>query len=777
MSNRIPKEDIFLEKNQVDFKLLTSKMISNWYWFILSLIVCFSISYLYLRYTASIYKTSARILITSDKDKTPGVDALAQALGGELGTKNTVEAEAEILKTRHLMEKVVRRLTSYITYYHKGQVRSVNIYESAPFKLHLLESPDSIRPISLEVSITGNRVKLSNKFFSKEVNLYQAFVVPGLGRVQIENGDGKPKPGEAYIVNVNSIFKTVTDLMNKLEVSIPIKQVDIIALNFTDQVPKSSEDILNKLIEVYVQGNIEDKNKIADSTIAFIDNRLIYVGQELGHIEGSVQAFKQENKIADITAQSALLVTSTGDYMEQLAKVETQLSVLNSVEKYLTGSGSDERVVPSGALLDDPAFAAVVDRYNTIVLEKEKAGLSQTESNPYMQNLNTQIQGAKADMLSSLASLRKSLTISKQKIESRSGALAGQVKKVPAVERNYLDLARQQEIKQTLYVFLLQKREETALSKTSNISSCKIIEPPVSSGAISPIRMNVIGYGVVAGLFLPFAVIFLGDRLNTKIASKEQISRLTQVSIIGEIGKNDADAGTIVVSQGSRTPISEQFRSLRTNLAFFLKANEKTILLTSSMSGEGKSFIALNLAAALAISGKKVVVMEMDLRKPNLSNKLSLKNDLGFTNYIVNSEILPENIIRPSGVNENLFVISSGNIPPNPTEIILNERMDILMASLNETFDYIVIDAPPIGMVTDAQLLNKYADLTLYVVRQGYTFRDQMEIPQEIYRNEKIKNMAILMNDVENRSGYGYGYGYGIDEEKKSFFSKLFNRG
>lgn len=774
-----PQEDIFVEKNQVNLKLLAAKMLSKWYWVVLSIIVCVSISYIYLRYTAPTYVTNAKILIKSDKDVTPGEDAIAQALGGDIGASNSIEGEAEILKTRHLMEKVVHDLKSYITYYHKGQVRSVDLYKTTPFKLNILGSADSIRPVALEVKINGTKISLSNDTYHKEVNYFEAFVIPGLGKVQIEKGTENPVKGAVYIVKVSTVGQAVLGLMNKLEVTIPIKQADIVSLNFTNQVPQNSEDVLNKLIQAYQEGNLEDKNKVADSTIAFVDSRLLYVSKELGNIEGNVQNFKQENKIADIAAQSTLLISSTGDQMDQEAKIETQLSVLNSIESYLTSAGINQRIVPSGALLDDPAFAALVERYNLIVLEKEKSSISQTESNPYMQNLNVQIAGARADMLSSLRGLKKSLTIARGKIQSRSGVLAGQVKKVPAVERTYLDLSRQQEIKQELYVYLLKKKEETAISKTSNVSNCKVIEPPVSNGPVSPVRTNILGYGVFLGLFLPLGIIFIGDRLNNKVSSREQVASYTNIPIIAEIGKNMAGAtDTIVVEPGSRTPISEQFRALRTNLTFFLKDNEKTILLTSSMSGEGKSFISLNLATVLAISGKKVLVMEMDLRKPNLSNKLKLKNDFGFTNYITNTKLTVEDILTPSGTQEGLFIISSGIIPPNPTEIILNERMKSLMTELKERFDYIIVDAPPIGMVTDAQLLSIYSDLTLYIVRQGYTFKEQLSIAQEISKDRKMKNISILMNDVKNESGYGYGYGYGygFEDDNRSWFSKILKK-
>ncbi|SEA98961.1 GumC family protein [Pedobacter hartonius] len=780
MSNSIPpQEDIFVEKNQVDFKLLAAKMLRNWYWFLLSIVVFMSVSYIYLRYTTPIFRTTAKILIKSDQNQSSGEDAMAKALNSQFSTSSNVEGEVEIFKTRHLMEQVVRNTKAYIGYFHKGKILTVDLYKHSPILLTLLDSPDSIKPVSLEVNFSGSKVRLHNERYDKLVNFYEPFIVPGLGRVQIEKQSDQFDKKDTYIVNVVTIKSTVSYLLSKLEVSIPIKQVDMIYLSFTDPVSDFSENVLNKLIKAYTDGNLLDKNQIADSTISFIDNRLLYVGKELGNVEGNVQTFKQRNKLADLTAQSSLLVNSTADYLEQRAKAETQLSIIGSVEKYLEDSGTNQRLVPSGGLLDDPNFADLVARYNGIVLEKEKRSIGQTEDNPYMQNLNNQIALARADMLSSLKGMKRALTISLEKIDARSNMLAGKVNEVPVVERGFLDLSRQQQIKQELYVFLLQKREETAISKTSNTSNCKIIEPPASVGPISPIRTNILGYGFLVGLLIPFASIFVADRLNNKINSKEQVTNNTQVSIIGEIGKSANILDTIVVDQGSRTPISEQFRALRTNLAFFLNENEKTILLTSSMSGEGKSFIAINLATVLAISGKKVVIMEMDLRKPNLSNKLRMKNDFGFTNYIVSPDVAPADIIKPSGTHENLFIINSGNIPPNPTEIILNKRMDVLIKYLDENFDNIIIDAPPIGMVTDAQLLSKYSDLTLYVVRQGFTFKEQLEIPQEIYVNKKMHNIAILMNDVksEGRYGYGYGYGYGLEQDdKKGFFARIFKK-
>ena len=780
MSNRNNPypEDIFAPKNKVNFSLLFTKILKNWYWFVLSLFICLSISYLYLRYTAQTYNSSSRILISSDESKSSDDALLNKALGGQFGSSSTVQGEAEIIKTKHLMEQVVLDLKSYITYYHKGQVRSVDLYKDTPFLLKIIGSVDSLKSKSLEVSTEGTALRINSGTFSKKVNFFEAFVVPGLGRVQIEKGVGNPEKDGIYVIQVSPVLSTTRSLAGNLKVTIPNKDINIIALEFESQVPRKAEDILNKLIEAYVQGNITDKNKIADSTISFIEDRLGFVGRELGSIEGNVQTFKQQNKIVDITAQSSALVSSTSDYSEQLAKVETQLSVLSSIENYLQDAKTNNKVVPSGALLEDPSFAILVDRYNVVVLEKEKSSLRQTEGNPYMQNLNVQIASARADMMSSLRSLKQSLNIAKSKILGRTNVIAGQVKSVPAVERTYLDLARQQQIKQDLYVFLMTKREETAISKTSNISNCKIIEPPSSAGPISPIPTNVYGYGFVLGLIIPFGVIFLRQSLNNKISSKEEVKSYTQVAMIGEIGTNPDPDTMVVASQGTRTPISEQFRALRTNLAFFLEDGQKTIMLTSSMSGEGKSFISLNLAMVLAISGKKVVLVELDLRKPTLSKKLGIRNDMGFTNYIITKELSVADVTKPSSAHPNLSLISSGNIPPNPSEIILSSRTDVLMKELSEAYDYVIIDAAPIGMVTDAQLLSKYSDLTLYVIRQGFTFKDQLSIVQDLYITKKMKDVALLMNDVKNYSNYGYGYGYGyaFDEEKSGFFNKMFRK-
>ena len=756
-----------------DFKLYLSKVKSNWYWFLLCLILCVLVSHIYIRYATPLYTTSASVLIKEDDNSPTGESGLLKAIGGDLAPVNNTETEAEVFKTHMLMDKVVKTLNSNVIYFVNGKVKNIEVTKT-PFKIRLLGNYDARGSVQMDIKIHGTKITLSNKNFTKTVDLYQAFFIKGLGNMQVERGDAKAAPNTEYSFQIVPVATVVEAFLARLDVKIPSKTINIIQLGFTSYNPDKSEAILNSLIDAYIKQNILEKNMIADSTIAFIDKRLLLVKDELGEVEGNVESFKKKNKVTDIAAQSALLVASTGTSADNLSKVETQLNIVNSLLSYL--ANSDNKVMPSGVLLDDPNFTALVESYNTVVLEKERSKLSQTEGNPYVQNLTAQIGVVKGDMQRSLSSLKKTLMISRDVLQHTSNKVQGEVGSVPGKERAFLDLSRQQQIKQELYVFLLQKKEETAISKTSNISNCTVIDIPISIGPVSPNGKMIYAYGAIFGLFLPLAIMYLIELMNTKVQSKEDVASLTHVPLIAEVGASNSES-TIVVSIDARTPVSEQFRNLRTNLNFFLKENQKKVLVTSSMSGEGKSFCSINLAAILALTGKKVVVMEMDLRKPNLSNKFNLPNTIGYTNYITDTKIQSTDIIRPSGLLENLFIISSGPIPPNPSELLINNRIHDLMAELERDFDYVIMDAPPVGLVTDAQLLSVHADLTLYVVRQGYTFKDQVAIAEDIFITKKIKNMAILLNDAKFHSSYGYGYGYYQEEEKSvGFFKRMFNK-
>lgn len=739
-----------------------NKLLKNWYWLALGAFIGLALAFLYLRYTTPIYQINAKVLVNDEKKGAGADNALLGDLAGLMGGKSTVENEVEILKTRTLMEQVVQELNANIIYYRKGNIRDIELYES-PFKVSLLQTDSLFESSIFQLkSLENNKVEISKEGFQQIISYNQIIHIPEFGSIKIERNIGIPYMVEDYLFEIIGFDSRVANFMGKLTVEVTNKLVTVIDLGFEYPLKKKGEIVLNTLINKYVQSNLRDKNIIADSTIAFIEERLVLVGQELGNVEGDIQSFKQKSQLADMAAQSQILLQNSSQYIKDLAAIETQLSIINSMQGYLTDR-DNARIIPSAMLPGDVVFSGLAERYNTLLLERDRRLLSSTLDNPTIVNLDTQLSNLRQDIQGNLSSSKSNLIITRNDLLKKTSQLESAIRTVPAIERTYLDLERQQQIKQELYVFLLQKREETAISKTSNISNSRIIDAPKAlEGPITPRRMFVWITGLFGGIIIPLIILYLRDILNIKIQSKEDIKKRTQVPIIGEIGHNDKYEDELVTKE-SRSSISENFRSLRTNIAFYLNSeDQKVVLLSSSMSGEGKSFVAINLALILAFSGKKVVAMEMDLRKPNLSVKLKPKNIIGFSNYIISDDLTPKDIIQPSGINDNLFLIGSGPIPPNPSELILSERTDQLIEKLKEEFDYIIIDAPPIGLVTDAQLLSKYADLSLYVVRQGYTLKNQLNIIEDLNKDKKLGKMTILINDIEHSVGYGYGgYGYG----------------
>lgn len=755
-----------------------------WYWFVLCAILGVSIAFLKLRFTTPMYKTQAQILVNGNKS---GASATTDqsGFGGDfgvlLGGPSSVDNEAEIIKTRYLMEQVVQDLNEQVTIFRPDRLGDVELHPK-PLSITLLSSPDSIRGgvFSVEIHDEKRGTISQGDEFSNTFLFGEMTELPGVGRLIIKQADpAVPVAGHVFKVSVKALDSRVSDFMGKLSVSIKTNLVSVIDLSFDYPLPKKGEYILNKMIQVYMANNLANKNAIADSTIAFVDSRLDIVEKELYQIEQKIQSFRQSRSLANMPAQSQLLLESSTDYVKRLAEIETQLSILSDVEGYLTNE-NNTRVLPNAVVTGDVVFNTLIERYNELLLERGRRLLNATPENPSIVNLDEQLNGLRQDMLANLRSTQSRLTITKGDLERKTQQLDSEVKDIPATERVFLDLSRQQQLKHELYVFLLQKKEETAISKTATVSNSRVIDPPKAAASpFSPKRSATLLAGLLIGLIVPSAFIYFRELLDTKVRSKDEIKNQTSTPIIGEIIRSRYK-NTLVVSQHSRSAIAEQFRTLRTNLAFYLTdPTQKVVLLTSSMSGEGKSFIALNLATILSLSGKRVVLMEMDLRKPNISIKLDQTARIGFTNYIIDNTLTPAEIVTPSGVNDNLFLIGSGPIPPNPAEVLLNPRLGELMQHLKNQFDYIVVDAPPVGLVTDAQLLSPYADLTLYLVRQGYTHKNQLQIVDELFRNQKMKQLAILINDINPKAGHGYGYGYGssygngyyeTDEAKKPWW-------
>lgn len=768
------------EEESVDLKKIFSKVVEKWPWFFVSIIICLLAAFLYVKFTAPSYQITARVLVNDD-EKGGGMAKEAGALmdlGGLLGSKNSVDNEAEILKTRFLMEQVVRKMELNITYSTRENFIKREIYD-APFKLEIINGIDTIKATALDIEkINNGKFRIKGKKIDKEVSWNQPFKLDDVGLVKLVPKFGNYAFSNTYAVLITSLDERVATLMKNLSVTVSNKQVTIIDLGLSYPLQKKGEDILNTLIGQYIASSLYDKNIIADSTTKFIQNRLGKIANELGDVESRVEEFKKTNKLADMSEQGKLLVQNSGEFASELAKAETQVAILDDLEKYLKDEGKNKRVFPTSLLPQDMVFSGIMNQYNALLIERDKQLLSVTEQSPFVQNIDNQIAGLRNGILANIQSTKNTFVVTRDKLRSQVNQAEGKISGVPQIEKDYLKLARNQKIKEELYIFLMQKAEETAISKTSNISIAKTIDPPKANvEPISPKQKVIYLAGFFAGLVIPLIFIFISDFFNTTISTKEDITAKTNVPVIGEISHNEYNDNLIVANK-ERSAISEQFRALRTNLSFYLKSKEeKIILLTSSMSGEGKSFTAINLGNILALAGKKVLLMELDLRKPGLSAKLGVSNDIGFSNYTINSEVKIQSIIKQLAINKNMFIISSGPLPPNPAETLMSEHTPVLIEELKKQFDYIIMDAPPVGIITDAQLLANYADVTLYLVRQKVTHKDQLAIVEDLYKKGKMKKLGIVVNDIVSKY-YGYGYGYGNygEVKKSSIFERVFSK-
>jgi len=771
------------EEESINITKIASMLLGKWYILLASIIICLILGFLYARYTPPTYQISSKLLV-NDNDGGGGMGGKANALmdlGSVLGAKSSADNETEIIKTRFLMEKVVRQLQLNIVYY-RDATWSNHQLEVSPFRLNLVKQVDTIQLTHLNIEkLSDAKFKVTSKDYDEDIIPGEIFNVKGVGQLVLTLNPGARFAGRKYSVDLSSVDERVAELMKDLGVAVTNKQVTIIDMVLNYPLQAGGEEVLRTLINKYTEANLSDKNAIADSTYKFIRERINIISSELGDVEDKVQNFKQSNKLSDMSEQGKLLVQNTGQITSDLAKTETQVTVLNDLESYLKDDRKNKRVFPTSLLPQDMIFSDLIAQYNSLLVERDKQLLSVKEGSPFIENIDSQILGLRKGILANIQSTKNTFVVTRDKLRSQLGAAETQIGGIPQIEKNYLKLARNQQIKQELYIFLMQKAEETAISKTSNISVAKIIDPPkAQANPISP-KKNVIYFAAfMIGLLLPLIYLVVSYLLISTVRTKEDITNQTAVPVIGEISHNSAK-DNLIVSNQSRSAISEQFRALRTNMQFYLKRDDqKIILLTSSMSGEGKSFTAINLANILALSGKKVLLMELDLRKPGLSAKLNIANTVGFSNYSINKDLAIADIIKPLAINKNMFIIPSGPLPPNPAEILMSKETSDLIAKMKEQFDYIILDAPPVGIITDAQLLSEYADMTIYLVRQKVTKKDQIKIVNELYVNGKMKNIGIVVNDILNKE-YGYGYGYGSYGEVQEVgplmkLKKLFSR-
>jgi tyrosine-protein kinase Etk/Wzc len=767
------ERDLFqFEAEEIDIKALTAKYLRYWYLFALGIIVCLTIAFLYLRYSTPQYSVSATMLIKDDKK---GPDLADNAIFSDLdifNSKKNIDNEIEVLKSKTLMQRVLTELSLNTSFYKDGRVKVTEIYgRQVPVKLIISKLDSTAFNKSIVIHLKDNNSfdledeegEPTQHQFGQEIRKsYGVFTIVAVAGATNNLLD-------EIIVQFHDIRKLADGYNNGLKVEPVNKNASVLTLSLTSPVPEKGKAIINKLIEVYNKEAVEDKNLIAGNTIEFIDERLNFLTTELSDVEKDVEQYKRKNELTDVSSEARLYMERASEYNKQLAEFEIQIDVLNSLESYLNKPKTQFELVPSTLSIQDPTLLGLTVRFNELQLERERMLRTTTPNNPLVQNINDQLSNLRVNILENLGNIKKGLMITKNNLQASSSQFQLRINQVPSIERELLEINRQQGIKEGLYLYLLQKREESALSLAASVSNSRVIDPAIATdNPISPKKPFTYLIALLIGLGIPFAGIYIKDLLNDKIQEKKDVEKATNTPVLGEIAHADG-VETIVVTKDNRSPVAEMFRLIRTNLQFATAGKEnKVLLVTSSMSGEGKTFFSINLAASLILTGKRVVILGFDLRKPRLLQELDMFDGPGISNYLVSDEVTVNDIVLPVKNVPGLYVIGSGPIPPNPAELMMSEKVGKMLDILKESFDHIILDTAPVGQVADAYTLAPYVDSTLYLVRYNYTHKSQLDIINNIYTSKKLNHPMIVLNDANIESSYSYGYGYGYKDESKN---------
>ncbi len=767
--NKIEKAEDF------DFSYLASKYLRSWPLFLFLVIASISGAFLYLSYKVPVYEVSATLLIKDDKKGLNESDML-QSLD-LFSSKKIVENEIVILNSRDLLNTVVNNLKLYAPVFEQGKIKSKPAYSKSPLLVEV-KQPEFIVPqekIYFKYNSSYNDVIVRNKTYP--INSWVRFGKDSLRFIKnpMYKKDIGAKPVYFSLITPD---EAVAKLSENLNISAANKQSSVINLKIKDEVPKRGVDILTELIRCYNSAAIQDKNELAQNTLSFVEDRLHYLVIELDSVETALQKYKSHNNITDISEQGKIYLSNVGANDMKVSEVNMQLAVMEEVEKYVVSKKAEMGIVPSTLGVNDAVLSQLLQKMYDLEMQEEKLKKSTGENNPMVVSIKDQIEKIRPNILENIRNQRSNLLAGKSKLNNNNNMFAGMLQTIPQKEKELLEISRQQAIKNNIYTFLLQKREETALSFASAVADSRIVEKAASGlQPISPGRNIVYAAAILAALVLGLIIISLKELFSKNVDLRSEIEKYIAWPILGEIS-NDRTKKSIIISENEQSFIAEQFRQIRTSLSYVgINEDHKKILITSSVSQEGKSFVAGNLAISLALTGKKVVLIELDLRKPKLSPVFHANSEIGMSNFLKGTADVSM-IVQSTDINENLSFISSGPVPSNPAELLLSEKVPQLFKNLEVYYDYIIIDTAPIGPVADAEIISKHADATLYVVRQGCTPKAYLKKLKNNNKLKPFKNGAVIYNGIkdESLSSYGYGYSYSNNDNSLSSFDQMMKK-
>ena len=773
------------ETSSINFQTIYTAVILHWKWFVLSLIICMGCAMIYLRYKTPVYQAYAKLLIKDDDSRGRGGKSgvLTTSNLGIMSNSTGIDNEMEILSSLSIAQQAVRDLKLYVNYSLEGKVKDHLIYNSEPISVDL--DPSHLEklnyPISLEINRKGSSYTVTGEYLNpktgvtnsieKTITSFPTRIDTKTGIITLQsNGDrGLLPEGRALKVTILSPKSVAAKYAGSLSVSQTSKTTTIAELVLKDESPQRAVDYLRQLAICYNRQANEDKNEIAVRTEEFINGRLEKINAELGSTEGSLEEYKKRNNMVELKMNAAQAVQNQDVYSQKLAEANTQMALLNSISEYLNDPSNKYQTLPSNVGLSDASATSLIDKYNDIVITRNRLLRSASESSPTVTPLTAQLDDLTSSIKRAMIQARKSMEIERNNIANMYGRYASQTNATPEQERILTQIGRQQDVKSGLYIMLLQKREENSISLAATADKGKLIDDPQYMGKVSPKSSMIMLIALILGLAIPAGVIFIVNFMRYKIEGHDDVAKLTSLPIIADVAIASETAKTkadIVVHENQNNQMEEVFRSLRTNLQFIMAENEKVVLFTSSTSGEGKTFTAANLAVSFALLDKKVVLVGLDIRKPRLAELFEINDHQhGITNLLTQPDPTAADVkkqILKSGISNNLDILMAGPIPPNPAELVARKSLDQVIDILKETYDYVLIDSAPVGLVTDTLQIGRVANATVLLCRADYTPKEAFGYINDLAKEKKLPNMCVVINGIDmSKKKYGYYYGYG----------------
>ncbi|MFO7868131.1 MAG: polysaccharide biosynthesis tyrosine autokinase [Bacteroidales bacterium] len=799
------------EEENINIQKYIFLFLANWRWFVITILFGLIIAFVVNRYSTPVYETKNTVMVTEKEDAMGAMSSIMKELGTLGGGSNqNIDNFIGILQSYTLTKQTLERLNYQISYRHEGRVNDVEIYNECPIRIELdtvfkerikeleVEFEDifitilSSKKYQLNIPRDSNSVSKTLLFNQQYTSDEYVFSVVKSDAFEISEKNNKDNIiDETYIATINNYHKLTRQYLNNLTVEASFKKGTILDLTFQGTVPEKVVNYLNTLILVAIENDLKEKNKTSYKTIEFIDSQLMEIVDSLNKAEQNLETFRSANKIIDLSIEGSALFEKIEEFQSQKSMLEIRLKYYQYILKTIQKKDNlQDMISPSVIGVQDPSLNSLITQLGELYAEKQVIKYSATDQNPSLKLINIKINNTIESLIDNVHNLIESTKLELDEIDKEIAKLNINIKKLPKTERELINIQRRFELNDNIYNYLLQKRAEVGITKAANLPDLKFIDEAFieNTKLISPKRALNYLIALFLACFIPGIIIILRDFLNNKIVEREEIEQSCSIPILGSVAHNRREEEFVPVKKHPKSSIAESFRTIRTSISFFLKRikySTPIISFTSTVSGEGKTFCALNLATMIAMNNKRVLIVGLDLRKPRLHTMINTNFTLGVTNFLIGKNTI-EDITIKSDISQNLDIILSGPVPPNPLELIESKEFSLFIDQIqNQKYDYIIFDTPPIGLVADTLSISKHSDLNVFVMRQNYTNKNSLKFINDVHKEGKVVNLSILINDVDMINSYGYrygkygqqyGYGYYDDEHlmETNFFKRIY---